>query len=142
MRRGLTQERMEVLRAIPLFEKCSAKELARIDGLVDDIEADPGEVLVREGRFGQESFVIVSGEAAVTVHGEEVARLGPGDFFGEMALLAKKPYRVATVTACTPMHLFVIEPRRFHEMLEIGPVATIMLKGVVERLSSLEGRPA
>jgi CRP-like cAMP-binding protein len=142
MRRGITQQRMEVLRAIPLFQHCSTRELAKIDALIDDIEADPGETLVREGNFGQESFVIVAGEAAVTVHDEEVARLGPGDFFGEMALLAKKPFRVATVTACTPMHLLVVEPQRFNELLEIGTVATTMLKGVVERLSSLEGRPA
>ena len=137
MRHGLHPTRSELLRRVPLFAGCTERELARVDSLVDDVEVEPGEVLVREGGVGRESFIIVSGLSRVTLQGEPVATLGPGDFFGEMALLDRHP-RTATVTAVTPMHLLVLDARSFGHLLEVGSVATVMLKGVVERLRAVE----
>jgi CRP/FNR family transcriptional regulator, cyclic AMP receptor protein len=137
MRSGLNPARSELLRRVPLFTSCTDKELAQVDALVDDVEVEADEALTREGAPGRESFIIVSGLARVTLQGDLVATLGPGDFFGEMALLDRHP-RTATVTAVTPMHLLVLDPRAFNRLLEVGSVATVMLKGVVERLRAVE----
>jgi len=73
----------------------------------------------------------------------QVARLGPGEFFGEMALLGRRNLRTATVTALTPMRLLVIDPRQFSTLLQMEGVARSMLGEVVERLSaSAVQRPA
>jgi len=125
--------RLEVLRAIPLFRACSDRELAQVEALVDDIEIGASETLVREGTWEAESFVIVSGEAAVTISGRPVATLRAGDFFGEMAMLDRSA-RSATVTALTPMHLLVLGPRSFPALVEIGSVARSMLRDLVDRL--------
>lgn len=136
-------ERFEALQSIPLFESCSSRELAQIDALVAEDRASEGEVLIREGRPGRESFIILSGEAVVTVGARLVAKLGPGDFFGEMALLGRQNLRTATVTAITPMRLLVVDPRQFSTLLQIEGVARSMLKEVVDRLSeTIVRRPA
>lgn len=135
MKPRISPTRIATLRTIPLFRGCSDKELARVDSLVDDIEVETGEILIREGVLGRESFIILSGEAQVTVASTEIAKLGPGDFFGEMAILGHSPLRVATVTATTQMQLIVIEPGTLSMLLEIGSVATVMLQGLVDRLS-------
>lgn len=125
--------RLTVLRAIPLFRSCSDHELGQVDSLVVDIDVIAGEILTREGHYEPQSFIIVSGEATVTRSGELLATLRSGDFFGEMALLDGAG-RTATVTAQTPMHLLVLDPRSFRSLLDIGGAARVMLRGVVERL--------
>lgn len=136
-------DRFETLRSIPLFAGCSTKELTQVDSLVAEDRASEGDVLIREGSPGRESFIILSGEAIVTVGARLVAKLGPGDFFGEMALLGRRNLRTATVTAITPMRLLVADPRQFSTLLQIEGVATSMLKEVVDRLSTtIVRRPA
>ena len=125
--------RLAVLRAIPLFRSCSDDELGLVDRLVDDVDVVPGEILTREGRHEPQSFIIVSGEATVTRSGQPLATLASGDFFGEMAMLDGAG-RSANVTAVTPMHLLVLDPRSFMSLLDIAGVARVMLRGVVERL--------
>lgn len=143
MRRAIRSTQFETLRAIPLFRSCSNKDLATVDSLVAEDRAESGEVIVREGRPGRESFIILSGEASVTVGGRRVAQLGPGEFFGEMALLDRRNLRTATVTALTPMRLLVIDPRQFSTLLQMEGVARSMLGEVVERLSAaVVQRPA
>jgi CRP/FNR family transcriptional regulator, cyclic AMP receptor protein len=133
----------EWLRSIPLFADCSAKELAQVDSLVAEDRAVAGEVLIRQGTPGRESFIIVSGEAMVTVGARLLAKLGPGDFFGEMALLGRRNLRTATVTAMTPMRLLVADPRQFNTLLHIEGVARSMLGEVVDRMSNgVSQRPA
>src|SRR5688572_24005663 len=73
--RRMSPRRAQLLRGIPMFHSCTDRELAQIDALVDDIEVEAGEVLIHEGRLGQETFIIVTGEAAVSIGGTEVARL-------------------------------------------------------------------
>lgn len=125
--------RFAVLRAIPLFRACTDSELSRVDALVDGIDVGAGEILTREGRYEPQSFIIVSGEASVARAGGELATLKSGDFFGEMAILDGAA-RSATVTALTPMHLLVLDPRSLMSLLDIPGVARLMLRGVVERL--------
>ena len=133
MRTTLTEARRDLLWRVPLFAACTDKELAEVDALVDDIEVEPGEVVVEEGVPGRDSFIVVSGRAEVSLRGKVIARLEPGDFFGEMSLLTHR-LRTATVTAVTPMQLLVVELRNFMGLLEVGGVAKVMLRTVVERL--------
>lgn len=129
----VTATRKQVLRSIPLFRGCSDRELAAVGRAVDEVSVTEGDVLIREGRFGQESFVIIEGEAGVTRRGEFLATLGPGDLFGELSVLDHK-VRTATVTALTPMRLLVIHARNLLVVLEQGSAATTMLRTLAVRL--------
>ncbi len=79
--------KVELLGQVPLFSRCSTKELKHIAGLVDQLTIPKGGTLTIEGRSGQEAFVIVEGEASVSVDGSEVGTVGPGTAVGEISLL-------------------------------------------------------
>ena len=95
------------LKAIPLFEKFSEDELRQIAPFAEEVQVEEGEVLVREGDYSYQFMAIEEGAARVTRHGETVAELGPGDFFGEIGLL-EKSFRTATVEATAPMRLITL----------------------------------
>jgi CRP-like cAMP-binding protein len=95
------------LKSLPLFEDVADDELAEIATFAQEVTVEEGRELVREGDFSYEFMAIEDGEAEVTRHGEHVANLGPGDFFGEMGLL-EKTLRNATVTAKTPMRVVTL----------------------------------
>jgi CRP-like cAMP-binding protein len=98
-------------------------------------------VLAHQGSPGREFYVILDGKASVSIDGSEVATLGPGDFFGEMALLDQGP-RVATVMASTPMEVAVLDPREFSTLIEEHPgVARKVLKVMAHRLREAEKAP-
>ena len=97
---------------IAVFHRCSRRELERIDRTCVGIHVSAGRVLCTEGDAGRECFVIVGGEAAVTFAGHEIARLGQGSIFGELAVLDGRP-RTATVTAVTPMDVLVFTSGEF-----------------------------
>ena len=141
MRTKVPADRIKLLAGVPLFRGCSDRELAEIDSLVDDIEAEPGEFFTKEGKAGQESFIIVSGEAEVTLKGDSIAMLGPGDFFGEMALLDPGQPRSATVRALTSMKLFVVDPRSLSQLMDQPIVARRVVQGLIQRLRTTEGAP-
>ena len=140
MRKRIHWARAELLRSIPMFEACTDEELYSIDSLLDDVEVAPGEVLTHEGRPGRESFIVARGEAKVTLRGTDLGTIGPGGIFGEMALLDNQP-RAATVTAITPMHLLVLAPRSFFDLLRRRDVAHRVLKTAFDRLRTLQGAP-
>jgi CRP/FNR family cyclic AMP-dependent transcriptional regulator len=103
------------LKRIPLFAELPRKQLQLAAHLADEIEVAEGTHLVDEGRFAHEFFVIEDGTADV-VHGDEVInRLGPGDFFGEIALVTMGR-RTASVVAVTPMRLVVIFGPNFNTL--------------------------
>ena len=95
------------LKSIPLFQDVPDEELAQIATFAQEVTVDSGRELVREGDFSYEFMAIEDGKAEVTRHGEHVADLGPGDFFGEMGLL-EKTLRNATVTAKTPVRIVTL----------------------------------
>ena len=103
------------LKAVPFFSHLTKKELAMVAQQTDEIDVPAGEVLVREGEFGDAFYVIDAGTAEVTRAGEGVAELGPGDFFGEMALV-EADRRNATVTATSPMSLVVMSRSNFRTL--------------------------
>ena len=92
---------------VPLFEDLSADELSTVASKLEEREAHAGEHLSSEGGAGYFFFVIESGTAAVTKHGEQVAELGAGDFFGEAAIFRARR-RTATVTATSSIVLFAM----------------------------------
>lgn len=117
MRRPPIDER---LKAIPLFQHLSDKQLAAVGTLATLLDISAGRELIREGQVGREFFLVVDGEAEVTRDGEHLATLGAGTFFGETALLLDQP-RNATVVAKTDMVVEVIERRDFKGLLEEYP---------------------
>lgn len=133
---------LEHLARVPLFAMCSRRELGMIARRGTDVLAEPGRVLTREGAAGYEFFIILDGRATVTRGGREVAVLGPGDFFGELALLDRAP-RNATVTATTTVELLVVSSREFRALLGEAPTLTSkLLAALAHRLRELDLAPA
>jgi CRP-like cAMP-binding protein len=131
---------LDHLAEVPLFSALSRRELALIARRGEDIEVPAGKVLVREGATGSEFFVIVSGRARVSRRGRKVATLGPGDSFGELALLDKGP-RNATVVAETPMELVVLGQREFAGIIdEVPGFARKLLAGMARRLREADAK--
>jgi CRP-like cAMP-binding protein len=95
------------LAEIPLFASMSATELADVAGRFEVKEVGPGVRLAGEGTTGSSFFILGHGGASVTAGGEEIAYLGPGDFFGEIALLGHGR-RTATVTTTSSARVFVL----------------------------------
>jgi CRP-like cAMP-binding protein len=139
LRRKSKDAKVELLRGVPLLSACSDRELSRIASLADEIEVPSGRLLTREGDPGREFFVVVDGQARVTVGDRgRLAPLGPGGCFGEMSLIDQGP-RSATVEAETDMHLLVLDSRNFSSLLEEVPsVARKVLVAMSGRLRAAE----
>jgi CRP-like cAMP-binding protein len=122
-----------------LFRNLSRNELVELAKVTEDLEVKEGKVLAREGEIGYEFFVIVDGEVAVTKDGQEIRRLGPGDFFGEIALVYESPRRTATVTAVTPLRFFVLTRQAFRGLLAHYPdIEAKVLEALEERVAATE----
>lgn len=132
--------KLELLRSIPGLGTHRDKDLARMAPLLDEVHREQGDILVHEGRPGSEAYLIVDGRASVSIRGEALTTLGPGEFVGEMALLDHSP-RSATVTADTPMRLLVIDPRSFSALLDQPRVGWRVAQRLAERLRRAEGAP-
>jgi CRP-like cAMP-binding protein len=127
--------KIDLIKGVPLFSRCSRKELAEVAKLADEIDFGPGKELIREGAMGREFFVLVEGSVDVRRKGRRVNQLGPGDFFGEIALIAHTP-RTATVTTATDVDLLVITAQSFKTLLEHQPaIASKVLAALAERIA-------
>ena len=125
---------VEHLGSVPIFDGCSKKDLQTIARQVREISHDAGYVIATEGDPGAGLFVIVEGEADVTIGGKKVNHLKAGDFFGEMALLDGGP-RTATVTATTAITLYALTEWVFRGLLVEHPtIAMRTLETMVGRL--------
>jgi CRP-like cAMP-binding protein len=126
--------RVRTLKTFPLFAGCSVRDLSRIDSLTSDLHVEAGHVLTRSGQPGYEFFIVMNRTATVWRHGVELDRLGPGSFFGELALLSGQS-RVATVMADADMDLLVMSIQEFRSPhFQIEPVKDVMLATIAERL--------
>ena len=122
---------------VPLFASCSKRELETIANAVKEVSHRKGTVIAREGEPGVGLFMISEGEAMVTVGGSKKGKLGPGDFFGEIALLDGGP-RTATVTAARDVKLFGLTEWMFRGLIAEHPsIALKTLETVAGRLRSL-----
>ncbi|MDH4168731.1 MAG: cyclic nucleotide-binding domain-containing protein [Acidimicrobiia bacterium] len=128
----------DTLKNINIFSECSGRELKAISRLITQVRKRAGSDLTVEGQPGREFLIIVEGQATVRRKGKVIARLGPGDFFGELAVVAGVP-RTATVTADTDMVLEALDRREFASLLDESPtLAKKILVGAVKRLHELE----
>lgn len=123
----------KTLAKIPLFKECTKKELQAVSRLVTPINVKAGKVLTKEGDAGREFMIIASGTASVRRKGRKIAALGPGDFFGELALLAGVP-RTATVIAESDMVVEALNRAEFATLLDESPsIARKVLSAVARR---------
>lgn len=137
----MPEEIVEELVKQNLFKDVPIRHLKRIARLVDVRDVQEGEELLREGTHGTELFLVFSGSAEATARGRRRATWGPGEFFGELALLLHG--ESATVTAQTPMRLGAIGAREFKELIESEPsIAFHMLEALILRLEDMMVRPA
>ncbi|MGI8925514.1 MAG: cyclic nucleotide-binding domain-containing protein [Tepidiformaceae bacterium] len=114
------EEQAGVLAKVPLFSGLSKKQLVAVARTTDQVSAQAGAVLCRQGHLGREFVLIVEGEARVERDGKKIGLMGAGEFFGEMSLLDGKP-RTATVVTETPCEVLVVDGRAFTPLLETVP---------------------
>ncbi|HLB62484.1 MAG TPA: cyclic nucleotide-binding domain-containing protein [Actinomycetota bacterium] len=131
----------EILAGVPLFGGLSKRQLRRVFDLAEEAIYMEGHAVVREGQPGDSFFVLLAGQARVVgKSGRLIARLLPGDFFGEISLLDGGA-RIASVVSETPLTTLMIKRRPFVKLLESEPeIAMQMLKEVARRLRRAERR--
>ena len=140
--RPLGKRGVDLLARVPLFAGLSRRHLRAMADRADQVEFRPGEAIVVEGMQGGAFFAIVEGKARVTRGKRTLATLGPGDFFGELALLDGGE-RTASVVAETPMLCVRIFKRAFDRLIAEEPgVSARMLSVLAGRLRQAERRPA
>lgn len=127
---------VEDLQQVPLLADLSDVERSALAELFDIMEYDAGRTLVGEGRAGYAFYVIKRGRVSVTHEGEQLRELGPGDFFGEIAILGKRR-RTATVTATGPVVVWVLLGSAFEELQSSRPeVAAALQDAMRHRLEA------
>ena len=126
--------KIDLLAATPLFAGLEAEELGRIADRTVETDYRSGGVIVREGEIGTGFFVIVSGAVRVVRDGETVGRLGPGEFFGELSVLDRRP-RNAQVVADVPTTCLALASWDLEAVISEQPtVALAMLRVLAGRL--------
>jgi CRP/FNR family transcriptional regulator, cyclic AMP receptor protein len=125
------------LNRIPLFACLSRRGRRRVAEIADEVDVPAGKALIPQGRFAYEFFVIEEGTAEVSRDGQPIAELGPGDFFGEMAIMSGG-VRNADVVAKTPLTAVVMTAGDFRHMAQDMPaVAKVVEAAVEERAAAL-----
>ena len=131
-------QKQTMLASVPLFADVHGDDLAQLAMNCDEVDVTAGRVLATEGESGQEFFVIVDGTVRIDRGGRHLRDLGPGDYFGELALLTKGP-RTATATTVTDSRLFVLTRQQFLSLLATHPsIQDCVLNVVGDRLVKLE----
>jgi CRP-like cAMP-binding protein len=132
----MAAEASALLGNVPLFSGLDPRELETISRTVHERTFDEGDVVAEEGQGGVGFFVIRDGEAKVTVGGNEVRRLGPGDYFGEIALISEGA-RTATVTAETRLRCYGLTPWEFRPLVQTNAgIAWKILQALARQVDS------
>jgi CRP-like cAMP-binding protein len=131
-------EKLEHLRRVPLFARMGRRELERVGELADEVEVGLDTVLAEQGRVGHEFFIVLEGRVMVLDGRTPVRTLGPGEFFGEIALIESVP-RTATVRAEGIVQLLVIGHREFNALMDEFPtVRRAVMDALAERVRRTE----
>jgi CRP/FNR family cyclic AMP-dependent transcriptional regulator len=131
-------EKLELLRRVPLFAEVSGDVLEEIGRIADEIDVPAEMALTHEGRHEGYFFIVVSGTVRVERGGRTINTLGAGDFLGEIALLDGGP-RTATATTASPCRLLSIAHQQFHELLDTSPpVRTAVLEAAGRHLRAMD----
>jgi CRP/FNR family cyclic AMP-dependent transcriptional regulator len=137
---GPMADMVQSLKGVPLFTGVGDKELKRLAKVMRESRFDEGQEITTEGRSGIGFFLIEEGNASVSLRGEIVRTLGPGDHFGEIALIDEGP-RSATVTASTDLSCRGMAAWEFRSFVQEHPeVAWPLLQTLASRLRDAEGR--
>jgi len=135
------QPPVDRLKSVDHFRTCTKAQLRGVARLAEQVKVGEGEILVTEGQFGKEFFLILCGAVEVTHKGRLVNMLGPGDFFGELAALNAGP-RNATVAALSDLDLLVIGPRQLNAIVQIPEFRDALLKAMASRLRTVDAQLA
>ena len=128
-------QKVELIRHAPLFAHVSKRQLEQIAQIADEIDLREGKEMTEQGARGREFFVLLEGNADVKKNGRRINTLGPGDFFGEIALVSDTP-RTATVVATSPVRALVITDRAFKRLLKDSPeIQERVLSALAARLA-------
>jgi CRP/FNR family transcriptional regulator, cyclic AMP receptor protein len=123
-----------------MFSKCSKKDLQHVSRELDVVDIKEGTAIVTQGSAGDSFFVLLSGEADVRRNGKKVNGLGPGSYFGELALLDPAP-RNADVVAITPVQVARLKATSFRKLLhEVPAMNERLLAGLARRLRDADRR--
>ena len=129
---------VELLQRVPLFAELEPRELERLSGSFKERTFDAGETVATEGEGGAGFFVIESGEAVVSIQGDERGRLGPGDYFGDIALI-DQGRRTATIHAESDLHCYGLTLWDFRPLVESDArIAWPLLQAMAKRLRAAE----
>ena len=132
---------LDHLDEVDQFQGLKRAQLRVVERFAEQVQVSEGEILVDEGKFGKEFFLIVSGTAEVTHHDRPLNTLGPGDFFGELGALSRGT-RNATVTARSNLDLLVIGQRESNAMLQIPQFRSALLGRMARRLQNVDAQLA
>jgi CRP/FNR family cyclic AMP-dependent transcriptional regulator len=135
----VAEQRVDLLRAVELFSGLDESTLRAVAGVTSEVEFPAGRYIMLEGQIGSGLFIILTGSVRV-VHGDEVlARLGPGDFFGELAVLDQAP-RAASVVAEEPTVCLALASWDLLRLLERDPKLSLaLLRALAGRIRVLAG---
>src|SRR3954453_7343826 len=134
-------DRKQLLSNVALFSACTDRELDRLARRAEIVDFRAGDVLMTEGEAGHEFYVIIEGEVGVTSGNESLAKLGPGAYVGEQALLDPGP-RTATVTALRDTQVVLLSSREFYAAVDDVPgLARKLLAGMARRLRNASANP-
>lgn len=131
-------QKLELLKRTPLLAGMNEHDLEEVGRLADEVDVPAGKVLTKEGDPGREFFMIVDGAVRIERGGQLIRTIGPGDFFGDIALVVERP-RMATATADADTQLLVVGHREFHSLMDRFPSIRIcVLESIAHRLADLE----
>ena len=126
--------KVDRLAQVPLFARCSKRDLEFLASRVDEVSLKPGHTLIREGQPTDSFFIVMTGNVQVTRSGKPAARLGPGEFVGEIGMLDRGP-ATATVTADGPVEAMVLSHTQFADAIKGNPsLALPVMAAMAERL--------
>ena len=113
----MADAKTRALAGVTLFAHCGPRDLEFVASRADEVDVPAGHELLRQGRSGDTFYVLLEGEAAVDVDGQPRRTLGPGDFFGEISMLDRRP-ATATVVTTTPARLMVMSHAQFRDAIK------------------------
>lgn len=134
----MADAKRDLIKSVPLFATCDNRELERLGMLVDEVSLPAGRVLFNQGDSASELFIVVEGTVRVDRNGTTIATRGPGEFFGEMALVSEGT-RMATATCESDCRFLVLAHREFHSLMDEFPTMKMrVLETLAERVRSLD----
>ena len=126
--------KVDRLAQVPLFARCSKRDLEFLASRVDEVSLKPGQTLLREGQPTDSFFILISGKVEVVRSGKPAVRLGPGEFVGEIGMLDRGP-ATATVMADGPVDAMVLSHTQFSDAIKGNPsLALPVMAAMAERL--------